>query len=157
MQQHKCAGAQRACTHTRTHTHTHTHTHAQAHTNTQAHTRTDMCWGIYRRSYTPLASKPVVPNYLNMMSLSCGVRLSNSLQPSMICSSRVSSNCFRILNYEIIWHPKAVGTQGNLGACAEPDKSMYHFCLQGSAHTTFSRRGSFEESKLFQNRMMHLN
>ena len=31
------------------------------------------------------------------------------------------------------------------------------FAIRRSACTTFSRRGLFEESKLFQNRMMHLN
>jgi len=31
------------------------------------------------------------------------------------------------------------------------------FAIRRSARTTFSRRGLFEESKLFQNRMMHLN
>jgi len=31
------------------------------------------------------------------------------------------------------------------------------FAIRKSACTTFSRRGLFEESKLFQNRIMHLN
>ena len=48
------------------------------------------------------------------------------------------------------------------GVRAEPDKSMYRFyyllfAIRRSACTTFSRRGLFEESKLFQNRMIHLN
>jgi hypothetical protein len=41
---------------------------------------------------------------------------------------------------------------------AELDKSMYHFYLQEEGQPAqLSQKGLFEESKLFQNRMMLLN
>jgi hypothetical protein len=41
---------------------------------------------------------------------------------------------------------------------AEPDKSMHHFYLQEEGQPAqLSQKGLFEESKLFQNRMMLLN
>jgi len=63
-----------------------------------------------------------------------------------------------LIDREIEWHQKIAETQGIHGTIAVPDKSMYHFCLRRKlARTSFSRRGLFEEFKLFQNWMMHLN
>jgi len=36
-------------------------------------------------------------------------------------------------------YPKAVETQGNIGVRAEPDKSMYHFCLHEEGEPPVSR------------------
>jgi hypothetical protein len=53
----------------------------------------------------------------------------------------------------MVWHPKIVETQDNLGAHAELDKFMYHFCLQDegqpaqlSQEEDCFKKGNFPES-----------
>jgi len=72
----------------------------------------------------------------------------------MICSCRVSSNCFKLIDSRDCM---ALKNCWDFGLRAEPGKSRYHFAIRRSDRTTFSRKGLFEECKLFQNRMMHLN
>jgi len=66
------------------------------------------------------------------------------------------SNCFKLIDsygiHKLLRRREILECAQNL---VSPVSLL--FAIRKSARTTFSRRGLFEESKLFQNRMMHLN
>jgi len=139
------------CMHTHPHTHSHTHTHTctGAHKHTGAHTHRHVLRYISEVLHT--IGKQT----------RCS-KLPQHDEPLMWCQivkfSPTFNDMFKQSELKLFQNTKLRDYMAS-ESCWNAGKSWSAcrtICLQGSAHTTFSRRGSFEESKLFQNRMMHL-